>query len=57
MAGPLAGGGPGAVVPGGQAGSTAASAVPCQTDQAALSWVLSKLLARTKPDCDASREE
>ena len=27
------------------------------TDQAALSWVLSKLLARTKPDCDASREE
>jgi DNA-binding MarR family transcriptional regulator len=26
------------------------------TDQAALSWVLSKLLARTKPDCDASRE-
>ena len=53
----MAGGGPGAVVPGGQAGSTAASAVPCQTDQAALSWVLSKLLARTKPDCDASREE
>ena len=27
------------------------------TDQAALSWVLSKLLARTKPDCDVSREE
>ena len=27
------------------------------TDQAALSWVLSKLLARTKPNCDASREE
>jgi DNA-binding MarR family transcriptional regulator len=27
------------------------------TDQAALSWVLSKLLARTKPDCDTSREE
>ncbi len=27
------------------------------TDQSALSWVLSKLLARTKPDCDASREE
>jgi hypothetical protein len=26
------------------------------TDQAALSWVLSKLLARTKPDCDVSRE-
>jgi DNA-binding MarR family transcriptional regulator len=26
------------------------------TDQAALSWVLSKLLARTKPDCDISRE-
>ena len=27
------------------------------TDQAALSWVLSKLLARAKPDYDASREE
>jgi DNA-binding MarR family transcriptional regulator len=27
------------------------------TDQAALSWVLSKLLTRTKPDCDAFREE
>ena len=27
------------------------------TDQVALSWVLSKLLARTKPDCDTSREE
>ena len=27
------------------------------TDQAALSWVLSKLLARSKPDCDASRAE
>jgi DNA-binding MarR family transcriptional regulator len=27
------------------------------TDQAALSWVLSKLLARTKPGCDASRAE
>ena len=26
------------------------------TDQAALSWVLSKLLAKTKPDCDPSRE-
>ena len=26
------------------------------TDQAALSWVLSKLLARTKPDRDVSRE-
>jgi DNA-binding MarR family transcriptional regulator len=27
------------------------------TDQAALSWVLSRLLTRTKPDCDASEEE
>jgi DNA-binding MarR family transcriptional regulator len=27
------------------------------TDQTALSWVLSKLLAGTKPDYDASREE
>ncbi len=27
------------------------------TDQAALSWVLSKLLARTKPDCGPSLEE
>jgi len=27
------------------------------TDQAALSWVLSKLLAKAKPDCAASREE
>jgi DNA-binding MarR family transcriptional regulator len=27
------------------------------TDQAALSWVLSKLLAMGKPDCNTSREE
>src|SRR5580692_3854973 len=27
------------------------------TDQAALSWILSKLLARAEPDYDSSREE
>jgi hypothetical protein len=27
------------------------------TDQSALSWVLSKLLAGTKPDGDASQQE
>src|ERR1700683_19677 len=35
MAGPLAGGGTGAVVPGGQAGTTAASAVPRPSSGAA----------------------